>query len=177
MNRGPDGRFPKNHSGNPKGRPRKPKQSPAGSSDLLNKRFSVEIDGVQRELTAEEALQIRTYNAAVGGNRQAMREVVRMIKMRDAHLEKHGVNPAPVPTQVTKFSFDSDNVDKALVLLGMARWQPMFDFPCGSDRQILKLQNWVAQTAMARRNAPELNEDDLILLRNATRDPSQVRWR
>lgn len=177
MKRGPDGRFPKEHSGNPKGRPRKPKPQAANSNDLLGKRFPVEIDGVPWELNTEEALQIKTFNAAIGGNRPAMREVMRIIRKRDAYLAEHNPHPAAVPSVTLRFSPDPDNVDEALVLLDMASWQPMFEIPTGTDRKILKFETWVAQAALSRPNSPKLKEDELGLFRNAVRNPDQVRWK
>jgi hypothetical protein len=170
-----NGQFSKEHSGNPKGRPPKSTRQSVNSSDLLDKRFSVEIDGMTRELTTEEALQIRTFNAAIGGDRQAMREVVRMIRKRDAYLAKHDPSPEAVPSVTLKFNPDPDNADEALVLLDMASWQPMFEIPTGTDRKVLKLETWIAQAAVSRPNPPKLADDQLGLFKSGVRNADQVR--
>src|SRR5262249_34004521 len=81
------GRFLKGHSGNPNGRPRKQKAPPAATRSALkivfDKRVTVTQGGVDRDLSVEEALQLRTYKNALAGNRAASREVLKMIAKRE----------------------------------------------------------------------------------------------
>ena len=42
--------------------------------------------GVPREVTVEEALQHRTYQEAIAGNRAARREILKMIAKREQYL-------------------------------------------------------------------------------------------
>ena len=78
-------RFQKGQSGNPKGRPRKAKLEKTGSAfDLvIDKTLTVTQGGVPREVTVDEALQHRTYQDAIAGNRSARREVLKMIAKRE----------------------------------------------------------------------------------------------
>ena len=81
-------RFRKGVSGNPAGRPRK--ERPAGPASafavVIDRKLTVTQDGKSREVTVEEALWHKTYQNAIAGNRSAQREVLKMIKKREAYL-------------------------------------------------------------------------------------------
>ena len=81
------GQFQKGQSGNPKGRPRKqialPEAARSAFEIVFEKRVTVTQGGVDRELSVEEALQLRTYQDALAGNRAAQREVLKMIIKRE----------------------------------------------------------------------------------------------
>ena len=81
------GRFRKGTSGNPKGRPKSRRASAISAFDvIMNRTLTVTQGGKSRELTVEEALQHRTYEAAINGNRPAQREVLKMIAKREKWL-------------------------------------------------------------------------------------------
>jgi len=67
----------------------------------------------------EEALQQRTFQDALAGNRMAQREVVKWIIKYEAWLAKHAPK-AQEPVITRYISPDPDNADTALVLLGIA---------------------------------------------------------
>src|SRR5918993_3194127 len=75
-----ESRFRKGESGNPKGRP-KARRGPAPSAFdiVIDRTLTVTQNGEPREVPIEEALQRRTYQDALGGNRAARREVLKMI--------------------------------------------------------------------------------------------------
>ena len=80
-------RFRKGQSGNPKGRPRSERATPGSAFDIvIDKTLTVTQGGVPREVTVEEALQHRTYQDAIAGNRSARREVLKMIAAREKYL-------------------------------------------------------------------------------------------
>src|SRR5215204_1712754 len=86
-------RFRKGESGNPNGRPRKAKQQRASAFEILFARtIPVTQNGQQRDLTVEEALQLKTYHDAIAGKRSAIREVMKMITKRDAWFAKRHAN-------------------------------------------------------------------------------------
>ena len=77
-------RFRKGQSGNPRGRPRKKPDPVASAFDVvIDRTLTIVQDGVPREVTVGEALQHRTYQNAIAGNRAARREVLKMIAKRE----------------------------------------------------------------------------------------------
>src|SRR5215207_2803643 len=77
-------RFRKGESGNPKGRPKRRRERPASAfENVFDRTVTVTQDGTPREITVEEALQFRTYQHALAGNRAARREVLKMIAKRE----------------------------------------------------------------------------------------------
>lgn len=79
------GQFAKGQSGNPKGRPARSAAPVASPFDVIvEKTLTVTRNGVEREITMEEALQHRTYQDALAGKRMARREVLRWIEKREA---------------------------------------------------------------------------------------------
>ncbi|WMS44992.1 DUF5681 domain-containing protein [Acuticoccus sp. MNP-M23] len=85
------GRFEKGRSGNPAGRPRRTRSSEPTASAfdvIVAKTLTVSRDGGEHEISVEEALQHRTYKAALAGDRAAQREILKMIAKREAALSK-----------------------------------------------------------------------------------------
>src|SRR5262245_27633710 len=81
------GRFPKGTSGNPKGRPKSRRASAVSAFDIIMDRtLTITQGGKPREVTIEEALQHRTYEQAINGNRAAQREMLKMIAKHDKWL-------------------------------------------------------------------------------------------
>ena len=71
MSRAGNGRFQKGQSGNPSGRPKARRPNNSAFDIILNKSLTVTRNGAERELTVEEALELQTYQAALGGSRMA----------------------------------------------------------------------------------------------------------
>ena len=72
-------RFRKGESGNRKGRPRARFSVPSAFDIVMDRTLTVTQNGKPRKVTVEEALQHRTYQDAIAGNRAAQREVLKMI--------------------------------------------------------------------------------------------------
>ena len=109
--------YGKGQSGNLGGRPKS--RAPRSSAfDIVVEKTIVETyHGIAREISAEEALQQRTYQDAMAGKGMAIRTVLKWMEKRDAWLEKHAPQ-ATVPAAVTsRISPDPDNADTALLLL------------------------------------------------------------
>ena len=84
------GRFKKGQSGNPRGRPKKIRQPPLSPFDIvLSEPVTVLQDGVQRDLTLEEAVEFRLLQDAFAGKKMAQRAIMKMIEKRNAaRIEK-----------------------------------------------------------------------------------------
>ena len=173
------GRFLKGRSGNPKGRPRKetasPDATPSAFEIVFEKRVTVTQGGVDRELSVEEALQLRTYQDALDGNRAAQREVLKMIAKREKAMVDSGLriqrkcrrSPArwsqrsqetpmppcvfsasPPPTQATEYNADA-----------------------------LLLEPWAVQAALSRRRGSKaLTPQDVSQIERNTRASETLRW-
>ena len=72
-------RFRKGESGNRKGRPRARFSVPSAFDIVVDRTLTLMQNGKPRKVTVEEALQHRTYQDAIAGNRAAQREVLKMI--------------------------------------------------------------------------------------------------
>src|SRR4051812_47424756 len=86
-------RFSKGVSGNPKGRPKAKRAAMPSAFDIvIDKVLTIAQSGVQRDITVEEALQHRTYQDAIAGNRPARREVLKWIAKREKAMEARAPN-------------------------------------------------------------------------------------
>ena len=73
------GRFEKGRSGNPAGRPKARRPHVSAFDIIFDRKLTVTQNGVERELTIDEALQLQTYQAALKGSKIAIRSVLKMI--------------------------------------------------------------------------------------------------
>jgi hypothetical protein len=170
------GWFRKGRSGNPGGRPTASRAPRASAFDVLvEKTVTVTHQGGTRKITAEEALQQRTYRDAVAGKHMAQRLVGKWIVKREAWLAKHA--PRASPRKITLHgSPDPDNADAALLLLGIAALNPA-RADIGADRAQLLLEPWAAQAALRhRRGGHRLTDKECDEIRRCTRDPDSLRW-
>ncbi|MCB1498642.1 MAG: hypothetical protein KDK07_02450 [Bauldia sp.] len=170
-----DNRFKKGTSGNPKGRPRKRLQETTGSAFdiLIDKTLTITRNGVAREATVEEAIQHRTYQDAIAGNRSAIKEVLKMIAKRDKALAAR--RKPKIPSFKRLVEYDPDNADEAMLILGIAcrddRWVDR-GFP---DR--LLLETWAVRVALGRRKGGRrLTGNEIADINRCTREPDKVRW-
>src|SRR3954452_6734660 len=110
-----NGRFQKGQSGNPAGRPRVRRPHVSAFDIIFDKRLTVTQNGVERELTIDEALQLQTYQAALKGSKMAVRAVLRMIEKRELALRAAAPKALPKP-QPTKVEHETDSANEAMLL-------------------------------------------------------------
>jgi hypothetical protein len=139
---------------------------------IIDRTLAVTQDGKPRQVTIEEALQHRTYEDAIAGNRAARRELLKMIAKREKWLGQHGVQSDSVQSLMEPT--DPDNADEALLLLGIAEIDSSWaKFPEAGRR--LLLAPWAVQQALSlgrrRLTAAKLSE-----LKRCTRDAETLRW-
>ena len=174
------GQFQKGQSGNPKGRPRKQVAPPdATRSDfeiVFEKRVTVTQGGVDQELSVEEALQLRTYQDALAGNRAAQRTMLKMIAKREKANGNSGQGILPLVT--TKMESEPRNADAAMCLLGIAAPDKCTDKCTEADEpDALLLEPWAVQAALGRRRGSKaLTPPDVDEIKRSTRAPETLRW-
>ncbi len=172
------GRFQKGQSGNARGRPRsKPTsiQNVSAIKVVTNRVLRITRNGVDHEITAEQALQHRLYQDAINGKPHAQREVVKWIMKRESWVAKEA---AKMPPRIPKilFTTDPDNVDAALVLLGIAAENPARAH-LSQDRLQLLLEPWAVQMALdRRRRGKTARHIDVAEVQRSTRDPQTLIW-
>ncbi len=170
------GRFRKGQSGNPKGRPKRQAAPPSGSAfDIVIERtLTVMQAGTARELTVDEALEQRTYQAALGGDRMAQREVFRMIARHEkARWQRKPARPHAI--ELLLEHGDPRNANVALQLLDIAGINPArSDWDNPEDH--LLLEPWAVEAALSRRSARRLSAKDIAEARRCTRDTGSVVW-
>jgi Family of unknown function (DUF5681) len=173
------GQFQKGHSGNPKGRPRKQSALPdairSAFEIVLEKRVTVTQAGTDQELSVEEALQLRTYQDALAGNRAARREVLKMIAKREKAMADRGLRTQrTLPSVTRKISPDPRNADAAMCLLGIAAPNKSRE---EHDPDAILLEPWAVQAALRRRRGGKaLTMEDVSDIQRCTRAPETLRW-
>lgn len=170
------GRFAKGRSGNPKGRPRASREATGSAFDIvIDKTLTVTQDGRAREVTVEEALQHRTYQDAVAGNRSARREVLKMIEKRERFLAAR-MSPKRLQVDMRTEPKDPDNADAAMLILGIAGHDPCRQLPDHSGNYLL-LELWAVQAALRRRSGGQrLTDTEIAEIKRCTRNAETLRW-
>jgi len=168
-----DTQFKPGRSGNPKGRPRKPRPNASAFDVVFDRTLPVTQNGVEREFTVDEALELQTYQAALKGSRMAIRQVLKMIEKRETALAKRG-KPAGQVSPI-RFEYDADNADEAMRILGIADLDASHDNG-GYWSQHLKLTTWATQTALSRKGRRRIDPGDVDNLNQLTINPDALRW-
>jgi hypothetical protein len=169
------GRFQKGQSGNPAGRPKARRPHVSAFDVVFDKTLTVSQNGVDREFTVDEALQLKTYQAALKGSKMAVRAVLKMIEKRELALVAHAPKFEPPKSVPYTLIHDSDSANEAMTLLGIASIEEAPD-GIGWGHRKMKLETWAAQAAISRpgrRSLSQKNMDDAKLL---TKNPDKLRW-
>jgi hypothetical protein len=169
------GRFQKGQSGNPSGRPKKRRPNLSAFDIIFDRTLTVTQNGMERELTIDEALQLQTYQAALKGSKMAVRAVLKMIEKREIALAARAPKTEAPKSSPYTLIHNTDSADEAMQLLGIASIE---EAPAGMGwgHRKLKLETWAAQAAISRpgrRALSQRNIDDAKLL---TKDPDKLKW-
>lgn len=161
-------RFRPGRSGNPSGRPRKPRRPAISAFEIvLDKRMTATIGGKERELTVEEVLQQQTLRDALAGKRMAIRKVLKMIEKREVALARKNGAPRTLITVERRHHFD--NANEATRILGIAEPDSQFE-------SRWKVHAWATQAALSRPENRKLTEKDVTDIKFFTFDPEKLRW-
>lgn len=168
------GRWQKGQSGNPAGRPRKRRPHISAFDIIFEKSLTVTQNGVERELTVEEVLELKTYQAAVKGSKMAVRAVLKMIEKREAALAK--LAPPPVSSPMNfRWDHDPRNADEAMLLLGITVRDPTWSGPCEYGTR-MKLATWATQAGLSRPGRKRLTKKEVEDINRVALDPKQLKW-
>lgn len=172
-----NGQFRKGQSGNPKGRPAARKELRASAFDVvIDKTLTVVRNGVPREITMEEALQHRTYQDAIAGNRPARREVLKWIAKREKHLAAKD-KPTYRPPAFLVEPVDPENANAAMRILGIAARDARWPADREDKYERLLLEPWAVQMALRRRRGGQkLTANQLSEIKRCTRDADSLHW-
>src|SRR5262245_48597870 len=141
------GWFRKGKSGNPGGRPKRPQANSKSAFDVIvDKTLTVSRSGAPREITVEEALQLRTYKDALSGKRIVIRGIVRWIEKRQQWLAKKAASRKQ--RSIFETLREPDNADAAMLLLGIAKEDPS---RIGQKDFRLRLEPWAVAAGLKRR--------------------------
>ncbi len=111
--------FKKGETGNPKGRPKSPNGKRKSAFDVIAQpAMVIQMGDVSMAVSAEEALQLKTFQQAINGDKKAWAEVLDMIIEREKTLD--AMLPRPKGPDMMKEVGDPDNAFAAMVLLGIA---------------------------------------------------------
>lgn len=174
MSRGGTTRFQKGQSGNPGGRPKARRPNVSAFEILFDHTLTVVQNGVERELTVDEALQLQTYQAALKGSKMAIRTILKMIEKREIALAK--LAPPPSNTPKMMIEYDSDSANRAMELLGIAAYGEA-PHGGGPSTRPFKLATWATQAAISRPGRRQLDDKAVEDIRRSTLDPEKLKWR
>jgi hypothetical protein len=148
------GRFEPGRSGNPKGRPRKPKPPAPSPFAILDELLPVHEPGSVSELPLEDAMLIKTYQRAITGSPRAWKKLVKMILEREKLRFKSRVLRSPRTTRKVE-QVDPENALDALEILGIASRTAGANAG-DSQNAHLRLERWAVEAALRRRSFEEL---------------------
>jgi hypothetical protein len=171
-------RFKKGESGNPKGRPkRRAKTAQTSAFDIVvDRTLTIHKGGRLQEVSVEEALQHQTYRKAIEGDKLSRREVLKMIRKREAYLEKHDVANQWQPPKRLLEPADPDNANHALLILGIVSVDETRAGFSG-HKPAVNLEPWAVQAALSRRRGgTKLTDREVREIQRCTRDSGSIRW-
>jgi hypothetical protein len=166
------GRWEKGQSGNPAGRPRKRRPHISAFDIIFDKSLTVTQNGMQRQLTVDEALQMQTYQAALKGKAMAIRQVLKMIEKREAALGSENTEPQKMKYEI---EHDSDNANEAMMLLRITDYGPPTAGGGPATRRRM-LANWAAQAAISRPGRKALTDKEIEDLKRDVIDFDKLKW-
>ena len=168
------GRWQKGQSGNPAGRPKSRRPHVSAFDIIFDKSLTVVQNGVERELTITEALELKTYQAALKGSKMAVRAVLKMIEKREVALAARAPAPAQKPMGF-RWENDPRNADEAMLLLGIAVPDPDWTEPCKYGER-LTLATWAAQAGLSRPGKRRLEPKEINEIKRVTLNADCLKW-
>jgi hypothetical protein len=157
-------RYAKGQSGNLGGRPRGHRRE-APYEAVLGQMVTIREDGVQRRVSAEEALLLFLFKRGLEGDDTATRATLTALenaaKRRNIHWDR---------IVITRIMMHPGSVTAATEHLRMARKLDPY-----RETARMVLEPWLIETALSKLNR-KLNLAEQQIIMKATRTPHKVRW-
>lgn len=170
------GRFQKGQSGNPAGRPKARRPHVSAFDIVFDKTLTMTQNGVERELSVDEALEFKTYQAALKGSKMAVRAVLKMIEKREVALAERAARHAPVhKPNPMRVIYDTESADEAMRILGIASADPALA-DCRWSSNKLKLETWAAQAAISRPGRQAMSQQEIDNSKLLIKNPEKLKW-
>lgn len=169
------GRFTAGQSGNPKGRPRKPKDSAATPLEVaFAKTVQVTQRGERSVVGVDFAIDLQTLKDAMEGKARALKKVAGWVIKREKwhRAEYDRKNPSTIEHV---FGDDPDNAEEALQLLGITTRDWDYD-PSDTETVRLQLAPWAVNEALRRKRSSKFNKKDIAEIERCTADVAKIDW-
>jgi hypothetical protein len=165
-------RFKRGQSGNPKGRPRKPKPPVSSPFAILDELLTVHEPGsvpAARGRHADQELSARDHWQPSPLGRKSSRCDPRA---RKAPPQRRAPRSPRITSQIEE---DPENALEALEILGIASRRANTNAGDSRDGR-LRLERWAAEAALRRGNFDDLSSSDIQSIRGWTHDGDAVKW-
>ena len=141
---------------------------------VFDRMLTVSQNGVDRELTVDEALQLKTYQAALKGSKMAVRAVLKMIEKREVALAAQAPKVPARNSSPYTLIYDTDSAHQAMEILGIASIEEAPVEWVGPRKP--KLETWAAQAAISRPGRRQLDERHQADVKLLTKEPDKLKW-
>jgi hypothetical protein len=160
-------RFRKGQSGNPRGRPPGRHKEPPYEA-VLGQKVTIREDGVERQVTADQAFLLYLTKRGLEGDIAAAGVVMTVIEDAQAVRQKQGVFDE---TTISVAFVSSGSVNSALEPLRMARKLDRY-----RETARMALEPWIVEAALERLGSRQLSVKEQETVVQATRTPWKVEW-
>ncbi len=161
------GRFVAGRSGNPNGRPKGSKMKLPYEA-VLGRKLAIAESGVQRQVTAAEAMLLHIAKQGLKGEMHEAKEALKAIETareRQPPVSDGGFG------EIRVVYVDPGNPNRALYLLQMAQKVDPLLPSC-----VTLLQPWLVQASLARLDDKRFNLAEQQQIVAATLTPAKVNW-
>lgn len=159
-------RFQKGRSGNPNGRPKGRHNRPPYDA-VLGRSVTIKEDGVERQVTAEQAFLLKLTSRGLDGDTGAARFVATAIEEARLNRPQAETGPRLLPVQLVT----PGSVNTALEPLRMAAKLDRYRFSAK-----MMIEPWLVEKALSRLGDRQLTPDQQATVVRAVRTPDKVRW-
>ncbi len=161
-------RFQKGQRGNPRGRPRKTRNSDIPYNSLLGQMVTIREDGRQRRVTAAEAFLLHLTQKGLAGDSGAARHSLAAIE----NARSKYANQEALQVRIVWKSVTPGSVGCTIEPLGIATKSNRYS----ADKARFQLKPWIVQAALDRLGERQLTKEEQMTVVQATKSPETIDW-